>query len=230
MPKDESSVSREFYQEAYSEGFTTDCPSDRALSCLVSKNFSGSEKDFQGYIAVLKALGLAAGDLIMDFGASWGYGSWQFRRSGFRAVSYEISKPRAEYAKTKLCCNMIESLDEMKERVKCLFSAHVIEHLANPSLIWEVAQKVLTDEGVVVCFCPNGEPARESLNGLDTYDKAWGRVHPMLITPRFLETTSSRFGFHPYVYSSPYKVDKISDNSSEAEITGDELCLVAKRN
>jgi cyclopropane fatty-acyl-phospholipid synthase-like methyltransferase len=230
MPKDEASDSREFYQELYSEGFTTDCPADEALSRLVANSFSGSEKDFQGYVAVLKALGLEEGDSLMDFGSSWGYGSWQFRQSGFRVVSYEISRPRAEYAKTKLSCDMVESLDDMPERVKCLFSAHVIEHLPNPNVIWEVATKVLTNDGIIVCFCPNGEPARESVKGPESYDKAWGKVHPMLITPKFLQNMSARFGFRAHLYSSPYRADRISDGSIEAEVTGDELCLVARRN
>jgi predicted SAM-dependent methyltransferase len=117
----------------------------------------------------------------------------------------------------------------MPERVKCFFSAHVIEHLPNPNLIWEVASHVLADDGIIVCFCPNGDPARESIQGVRLYDHIWGKVHPMLITPRFVRSMSARSGFRAYVYSRPYRLDQISNGESPTEIIGDELCLIARR-
>jgi hypothetical protein len=110
-----------------------------------------------------------------------------------------------------------------------LFSAHVIEHLLNPALIWEVAGKVLTDDGFIACFCPNGEPSRESIVGISSYDQVWGQVHPMLITPTFLRNLSNRSAFDPYVCSSPYAPDEISTNRPPAGIAGEELCLIASR-
>jgi cyclopropane fatty-acyl-phospholipid synthase-like methyltransferase len=229
MPKDRSSDTEDFYQDEYSEGFTTDCPSEDVLAALVAKKFSGSERDFTTYISVLKSLGMEDGDSLLDFGASWGYGSWQFRQAGFRVFSHEISKPRAEFARARLSCNLVESIDEMPERVKCCFSAHVIEHLPNPNLIWEVADKVLTANGIIVCFCPNGEPARESLVGVRQYDHIWGKVHPMLITPKYLHRASARYGFRSCLYSSPYDLNGIFSGRNESEVTGEELCLIAKR-
>jgi hypothetical protein len=229
MPRDHGLDTDEFYQGEYSEGFTTDCPSEDVLSKLIAQKFSGSEKDFSTYIGVLKSLGMEEGDSLLDFGSSWGYGSWQFRQAGFRVFSYEISKARAAFASAKLSCNLVESMDKMPEKVKCLFSAHVIEHLPNPNLIWEVARKVLSANGMIVCFCPNGEPARESLLGLRKYDFMWGKVHPMLITPRYLQSTSTCYGYRSSIYSSPYDVNDISNCRNESQFTGDELCLIAKR-
>lgn len=228
-PKDDAADAREFYQHAYSQGFTTDCPSDEALSGLMATSFAGTEKDFRVYIGLLNALGLKAGDSLLDFGASWGYGSWQFRQAGFRVLSYEISKPRAEYARVKLACDMVESLDKLPGRVKCLFSSRAIEHLPDPNAIWEAAQKTLTSDGIIVCFCPNGEPARESVLGVPLYDRSWGKVHPSLITPKFLETTSARHGFRAAVHSSPYRLDEVANGSRGSNVTGDELCLIARR-
>src|ERR1039457_6433414 len=39
FPKDSVGRTEQFYQEEYSEGFTTDCPSDEALSALLSQQF-----------------------------------------------------------------------------------------------------------------------------------------------------------------------------------------------
>jgi len=207
MPKDEVSDAKNFYQRDYSAGFTTDCPSETLLSSLIETKFSGCERDYKIYIDILKALGLRDGDSLLEFGCSWGYGSWQFRQAGFRVFSYEISKPRADFARTRLSCTVLESIDKMPERVKCLFSAHVIEHLPNPNLIWEVASKVLTKDGIIVCFCPNGAPARESLIGASAYDGEWGKVHPMFITPKYLQSIHS--GFRSYVCCSPYTINEM---------------------
>jgi hypothetical protein len=229
MPKDDASDAKEFYQDAYAAGFTTTFPGEGELASLIAKKFCGTEKDFSGYIAVLRALGMKDGDSLLDFGASWGYGSWQFRQAGFRVFSYEVSKPRAEFARTTLSCNTIDSIDRLPERVKCLFSCHVIEHLPNPDLIWEVANEVLTENGMIVCFCPNGHPAREALVGTREYHGIWGKVHPMLITPKYLQSASARYGFRASLYSNPYDVSEIASGGVQGEVVGPELCLISKK-
>ncbi len=230
MPKDDAEGPEAYYQRSYSEGFTTDCPSDAHLSVLLSTKFIGSPKDFGGYIAVLRASGLADGDKILDFGCSWGYGSWQLQQAGFRVYSYDISRPRAEYARAKLGCRVLDSPRHLPERVRCMFSSHVIEHLARPDLIWEIASTVLTEDGVIVSFCPNGAPAREFVAGRRRYDSLWGKVHPLMITPRFLKARSASHGYSACAYSTPYSLDDIAQSKSEGEdLTGDELCMVAKR-
>jgi SAM-dependent methyltransferase len=229
FPKDDHKRTADFYQAKYSEGFTTDCPSDDALTALLKGGFSGSQKDFKEYIAVLHAVGLKPSDSILDFGCSWGYGSWQLRNYGFKVFSYDISKQRAQYARTKLACEMVPSPECMPQRVKCLFSAHVIEHLPEPNLIWKIANNVLTDDGLIVCFCPNGEPARESVLGVSCYDQIWGKVHPMVITPRFLQSASAQHDFVPCIYSSPYMLDRLCVGEPDLETLGPELCMIAKR-
>lgn len=65
------------------------------------------------------------------------------------------SASRALYAKEKLSCNIVESPEGLRGRLKCVFSAHVIEHLADPNLVWNVGTTTLEDGGLIVCFCPN---------------------------------------------------------------------------
>jgi predicted SAM-dependent methyltransferase len=218
-----------FYQKSYSQGFTTDCPSDEALAALCSTNFAGCEKNFGDYVGVLDAIGLNSGDSILDFGASWGYGSWQLKCAGFEVFSYEISRPRAEYARTKLHCNTLDSVKQLPQRVRCMFSSHVIEHLPNPNIIWEIANEVLTPDGVILCFCPNGDPGRESRIGAKQYHRTWGKVHPLLISPRFLRNASKRHGFSSKIYSTPYRLDMMRERVEAQTIVGDELCMVASR-
>ena len=229
VPKDDESQSQEFYQRSYSAGFTTDLPSPEALNELRAKGFTGSEKDFKPYISVLNCLGLKSGDTLLDFGSSWGYGSWQLRQYGFTVLSYEISVPRADYARTALGCEMVGSFADLRGRIECLFSSHVIEHLPRPDVLWEIAKEVLVDDGLIVCFCPNGEPQRESRLGRRKYDNAWGKVHPLMVTPKFLINRSAFHGFAACTYSTPYNPDNIGCYKSDHEVIGDELCMVARR-
>src|SRR4051794_30697337 len=53
VPKDDPQTAREFYQEAYQQGFTTDCPTDEKLKTLINTGFKGTEKDYSIYIDVL---------------------------------------------------------------------------------------------------------------------------------------------------------------------------------
>ena len=229
VPKDSKEKSSHFYQDTYAQGFTTDCPSDEVLSSLVARNFSGAEKDFGGYIDILRAVGLKDGDSILDFGCSWGYGSWQLSHAGFKVHSYEISKPRAAFARTKLGCNVLASLADLTERVDCFFSSHVIEHLPDPNVMWNAASVVLSARGVMVCFCPNGSPGLESTYGHTTYDRLWGKVHPLLITPNFLRRNSARHGYEVRLYSRPFAIDALATSHEEPNLQGDELCMIAKK-
>src|ERR1039458_2803500 len=58
VPKDDALHSADFYQEAYTQGFTTDCPSDEFLASLIARKFARAEKDFMPYVEVLCAAGI----------------------------------------------------------------------------------------------------------------------------------------------------------------------------
>jgi len=223
VPKPSAEECIEFYQSDYSQGFTTDCPRPDELRKLTDCSFAGTEKDYSTYIDVLRSIPLSSGSSILDFGCSWGYGSWQLARAGYQVYSFEVSRPRARYAAEKLGCNICAP-QKLPEKVDCLFSAHVIEHLANPRQIWEVAREVVKPRGIVVLFLPNGEPFRESIDR--DYHKHWGQVHPLLISPLAMRRMSERCGFTPRCYSSPYNLQEIAAKAQGVE-TGAELLVVA---
>lgn len=230
VPQDDVNESTDFYQNRYQQGFTTDCPTDKALNELLEKKFHGTEKDYQTYIDVLSAIGLNQGTMLLDYGCSWGYGSWQLRQAGFNVYSYEISRPRAEYARTKLQCQMVDNLQMLSRKVDCFFSAHVIEHLPDPSLIWQAACNVLKPGGIFVCFTPNGEPTLEKIYGTKRYHKLWGQVHPLLLSKQALTYSAHHYGFTSYIYSSPYDYMRIQRSKTDEKPVGNELLLIAVRN
>ena len=47
---------KDFYQEEYQQGFTTDCPNDDELKKLIESNFDNHEKNYSNYLNVLNVL------------------------------------------------------------------------------------------------------------------------------------------------------------------------------
>jgi hypothetical protein len=229
VPKESAAKAQVFYDTEYRQGFTTDCPSDDALAPLMRSGFTGTARDYSPYIDVLRAVGIGPGATILDFGCSWGYGSWQLTRAGYRVLSYEISRPRATYASEKLGCNMLADPLMVSEPVDCLFAAHVLEHLALPQRFWTVAQRVLSAKGTVACFVPNGEPNLERLYGPVRYHMLWGQVHPLLLNGTALQNMASRNGFVAGVHSAPFNLGRMASLRSDEVLTGDELALLARR-
>jgi cyclopropane fatty-acyl-phospholipid synthase-like methyltransferase len=201
--------SNRFYQEAYVQGFTTDMPAADELCQLKEKRFAGTERDYSTYLRIMREAGVGRSSSVLDFGCSWGYGAWQLAaRAGYDVYAYEVSKPRAEYAAQQLECRMLSDPGEVT--VACLFSAHVIEHLPNPSSLWRLASKIVSPRGKVVLFTPDGDDTDNP-----NYHQLWGLVHPCLLTTRWMDWSAHKFGFRGSRYPSSkgelaYVAEKLS--------------------
>ena len=139
-----------FYQSDYSQGFTTEMPDEVRLLELTSTKFSQTEKDFSRYIEVLAAIGAKPGDRVLDFGCSWGYGSWQFKQHGFHVESFEISQPRAAFARDKLGISVTSNMSEISGPFDVFFSSHVLEHVPSVKAIIDYAFERLRPGGTFV--------------------------------------------------------------------------------
>ena len=226
VPKDSVEVDQDFYDEDYWAHFITEMPDYNELQRLKQISFSDNERDFRIYLNIVKAVGLQPGQVLFDYGASWGYLSWLSAQAGYRVYSYELSQVRARYAAEKLDCKMVSNPEQIPEKADCFFSAHVIEHLPNPRTLWQTAQKVLKPDGVVVVFMPNGDPAREKES--EGYHSAWGQVHPLLLSGEALEIMAREHGFISRVFSAPYDYGQIAKGITNS-LTGWELLCVARR-
>jgi SAM-dependent methyltransferase len=229
-PKDDPGFAEKFYaDEVYKQGFTTDLPSDDELKAMLERRFAGTEKDFSAKIDIMRAAGLQPGARVLDFGGSWGYASWQFRQAGFEVVTYEIGHERVQYAKKKLGCTVVEDLRSLDGTIDCFFSAHVIEHLPNPNIFFEEAEKVLAPDGVMICCCPNGAEERQRREGIKAYDQNWGKVHPLMVTPGFIKSEARRRGFVSCnVYSSPVDTVEVAARR-DGDLSQSELLAIAYR-
>jgi 2-polyprenyl-3-methyl-5-hydroxy-6-metoxy-1,4-benzoquinol methylase len=231
-PTDDPTNNEQFYETSYSQGFTTELPSDEELAELKRSNFACSEKDYFYYINVLTQLGLTPGALIFDYGCSWGYGSYQLAMAGFDVVSYEVARSRRRYAKEKLDVRIIDDMDlllaDCASHFDCFFSAHVIEHVPSAMQTFNFAMRALKHGGLFVSFTPNGSNAHRSTSR--NWSKLWGEVHPNFIDDVFLDESFRRaprsVGSSPVINVSIPKEPRLKRLD---KLGGSELFFVAQK-
>lgn len=184
-PRETADRMHEFYQGEYSEpGLTTELPSPDELARLLENHFAGSPKDVTRVCVLLQALGLQPGQSVLDFGANWGYGTYQLRRAGFEAEAFEVSKPRAAFGRN-LGIEIHTSTDAVPGPFDAVYSSHVLEHLPNPlETLRDMLQRIRPG-GFVVAHTPNGSAARRE-GSFARFHSNWGRVHPTLLSDRFV--------------------------------------------
>lgn len=229
-PKDTIGFSKEFYQGKYRQkGLTTDLPELEILDKLKNTNFRGTEKDFSDKIGILKEL--VAHGKVLDFGCSWGYGTYQLQTAGYNAIGFEISKPRAEFGRNHLGVSIINEysdLDKIHDSFDIVFSSHVLEHLPTLKGVFERFRFLLKSNGMLVIFVPN-------CGGENTKQYGWGHLvhekHPLALDRLFFETVLPKHGFSIKSFSEPYNPKKIksymSGNKIPGEPIGDELLVCA---
>jgi 2-polyprenyl-3-methyl-5-hydroxy-6-metoxy-1,4-benzoquinol methylase len=227
-PTTTAEESARFYEEDYSQGFTTDMPDRGELEALTAQAFAGTEKDYTTYVAVLEALGCRAGSRVLDFGCSWGYGSWQLAEAGYRVEAFEISTTRCAYARKELAVDAHDTLSELRGPYNVFFSAHVLEHVPSVADVIAFAQRVLAPEGLFVAFTPNASrPFREA--NPSAWHQSWGLVHPQILDDVFYEQA---FDSSPYLLASaPYDLENIGSWSGmkprKLGMSGPELLAAA---
>lgn len=221
-----------FYQKAYTQGFTTDLPSDDQLKTYLSKAFLGMGKDYSTYISIVRKANGANGNKLFDFGSSWGYGSWQFQNNGFEVESFEISILRAEFANSKLGLKVHTSLSEVSGLFDIVFSAHVLEHVPSVQESIAFCFSILKPGGLFVAVTPNGSADYRSRSP-DAWHKLWGQVHPNFLDGDFYR---SFFAGNPcFLASNPYPMQEIENwgiNWHErriANLNGEELLVIVKK-
>ncbi|MGH9689906.1 MAG: class I SAM-dependent methyltransferase [Candidatus Acidiferrales bacterium] len=206
-------------------------PAPQELQALTNRCFAGSHLDLNPKIRLLKTLRPAG--RVLDFGCSWGYGIYQLRSHGYDATGFEISKPRAEYARQQLKMKVFGSIDELQAlppgSFDIIFSNHVVEHLPNISDALRLMARLLVPGGLAFHVLPNftGATARTGI-----WLKWIGEDHPIAPTIAFFEYAIPRSGLErPLFASSPFNEElAMALNTQPAmprSVDGDELLVVA---
>lgn len=187
FPRETERSMLRFYQRSYQQsGLTTDLPDEEMLTSLMTSNFANTTKDFQRFINLFQALSIPRGASILDFGANWGYGMFQFQKAEFCVTGFEVSEQRARFGEKleqSIHTNWANVLDCSPFDVA--FSAHVLEHTPDPAAAIRRQIEILKPGGYLIAVCPHGsEKYRE--NDPSGFHRLWGRVHPVLPTVEFL--------------------------------------------
>jgi hypothetical protein len=122
-------------------------------------------------------------------------------------MGYEVSRPRAKYAKESLAVNVLETEQLLPGQFACFFSAHVLEHVPSVAEVIGLAKRLLSPNGVFVAFCPNGSTAYRERSP-KSFKAAWGKVHPNYLSADYYERAFS--GLPMLLASSPYDHASIS--------------------
>ncbi|MEO1291839.1 MAG: methyltransferase domain-containing protein [Pseudomonadota bacterium] len=189
FPPDRDGFDAAFYSSAYSQGMTTDLPDDTTLNAWKKAGFAGTDKDFSRYLTLLANAGVAPGARVLDFGCSWGYGAWQLAQAGYDVTGAEIGEGRRAFARDKLGVTLADDLTAYAtapehEKFDCVFSAHVLEHIAEPAETLTLLTRITKRGGRLVLITPNGSEQYRRTNP-SHWHSLWGLKHPNMIDEQF---------------------------------------------
>ncbi len=231
-PTDTPEESDAYYQDDYAlECAQVRLPGREELQEWMEKNFAGTPLDLEAKIRVLKAIRPTA--RVLDYGCSWGYGTHQLAQHGYRAVGYEISKPRARFAREKLRLETFDSFDQLKalppKTFDVIFSHHVLEHLTNLKDTLDLTARLLADGGLAFHVLPN-------FTGKAALDGLWlqwiGEEHPLAPTIEFFALNLPKHGFAKVEFASSPFDDILAaalrhQGRQPLQTEGDELLVLA---
>jgi SAM-dependent methyltransferase len=193
-PREEPAESDTYYQKEYASPLVTELPNPTELAMLVESGFDKPGLDFSRKIETLKTLRTSG--KILDFGCSWGYGTYQLKLAGFDPIGFEISKQRARFGREKLQLRILDDIDVLRslenEPFDIIFSNHVLEHLPNLRQTLDLFAHLLAKGGVMFHVLPN------LAGDAGTGDRLWRglhRAHPIAPTREFFERNLPMHGF-----------------------------------
>jgi SAM-dependent methyltransferase len=206
-------------------------PEPAALDAMKRALFKGSPKDFQPHVDLFRALGLKPGAAVLDFGCSWGYGSWQFMQAGFAVKGFEISEPRGKYARRMLGVEVVNDLEGLAGTFDLVFSSHVLEHVPAVAATLGRMRELLKPGGLLVILTPNGSAAYRKREPI-FWRKAWGLKHPYFLDDGYYRSFFADWPY--YLASGPADLEQVrvwaaSSEQRMGDLGCSELRLIARK-
>jgi len=232
-PKDSKSFLNKFYQTQYTVnvGMMTTLPTDEKIEELKNNNFN-NERSYKEYISALFKTNEPI--RILDYGCSWGYNVFKLNNEGFIATGYEVSKPRVDFGVEKLNVPIVNDITTTPNQNNLVINSHVIEHLPDLSEFFDTCKNKLTNDGILMCFCPNGNQEYRDREP-HTWHVNWGGVHPNYLTAEFAQHV---FKNNPYLILTDdwvFNPQLIANWDGVSQVIGDkkegkELLIITKPN
>ncbi|MEM7395910.1 MAG: class I SAM-dependent methyltransferase [Verrucomicrobiota bacterium] len=230
-PKQTDRFNKLFYQRNYIKLGSDNVilPPDEELKVLLENNFEGHHRKLGQRLEAVQTRN--EGGRLVVFGANWGYEVFQFRKAGYEAMGFEVSQPRADYARDRLECPVFHEREKVlgEKPFDIFYSSHTFEHLPDPSIGFSFAEEALAPGGWAVILVPNcgGKDAREQGLGWGPFSSSF---HPMSYTADFFKAALPRHGFENIlIYTRPYDIEQINRREPNGNEDGEELLVFAQR-
>lgn len=144
------------------------------------------------------------GGKFLDVGCGVGLCLQMAEEAGYEAWGVEINVRSATYARETLGRRVVNSDLAGAGFAEGTFSvvllSHVLEHLANPTAVFDEIRRVLAPDGIVIIDVPNMDGLQARL--LRDRWSGWApEMHVWQFTPRTLGRSLEVFGFEP-VYTT----------------------------
>jgi SAM-dependent methyltransferase len=154
FPTDDTAENTQFYQDDYRESRVTDLPAASEIPRHIANNFREIGRDLTDHLKTIAAI--APSGRLMDYGSSWGYCVYQFRKAGYDACGFEISRTRVEYGRKMLQVELSDSIASFPDTsFDVVYSAHCLEHIPNPDAPLGQLRRLLKPGGHLFIFVPN---------------------------------------------------------------------------
>jgi hypothetical protein len=231
-PIDKKKDNTDFYQTEYQESdkITTSLPDAILLEEMKRNGFRLGGKNADRHLELFATLFPSEKSLrIIDYGSSWGYTTYQFKKAGHQVQGYEISKSRANYGNKNLGIDISTDEKKLMGENHIFFSSHVIEHHPDIAAMVNLAESLCMDGGYFIALCPNGSPAFRKKNP-ETFHRFWGKVHPNYLNGEFFRQLFKNRPY--YIGSSPIAIENIYPLQMQQlvmdELSGEELMVISK--
>jgi 2-polyprenyl-3-methyl-5-hydroxy-6-metoxy-1,4-benzoquinol methylase len=223
-PTDDPRKARDFYEQQYRSGITTDVPSRDEIANLRANGFRNSRFDKYYYVDLVKEVRPAPAR-VLDYGASWGYLAYQLQFSGYEVEGFELDRLRAEYGEKELKIPIHSSWDDLKAkslpRFDIVFAAHCLEHVYDLSEIFDRFAGSLVRGGKLVVVVPNGGGRDARRLGV-RWGPFLGETHTIAFTSEWFRQNLGRHGFKPTALFS------FSKEGKDWNCDGDNLVFIAE--
>ena len=197
FPKDSAAQNKRFYTGLYQEaGLTTNLPSHESLEIMMKTQFKGTNKDFAPRIALLKKY--KESGALLDFGASWGYGSWQIQEHGFEVTAFEVDVNRAAYGEKHLELRYFTEWQKLLDSgltFDVIFTSHVLEHLPEIHSIFRQFYSLLNPNGILQIYVPNCTNMVDQSVFHRKKSFAFGQKHAIAFDDSFFKRNLPQYGF-----------------------------------
>lgn len=234
-PKQEEGWTEWFYQKTDTSG--DELPGLNAIRGLVKNGFAGTTYDISRLINLLNKFNQGR---LLDFGCSWGYGVWQYRKAGYDAIGFEISKPKASFGVNELGIEIVSNYSRLESLDSCSFdfivASHVLEHLPQIGPALRLFSRLLRPGGKLVVLVPNAG-GRSAMEWPGVWPFTISREHNLGLDASWFHYNLGHYGLTPIFSSSDFGKAFVSAlapyderASSPVNLLEDELLMVAIKN